>query len=627
MKSLDHAYRHALVGVVGLAAVIGCTTKTVVFDPPPGDPQSPPTSSAFGGAVNEAATPPLPIAGGTLLTLVHADGSAIAVASNPEEDAVEIVSLANPPALLGTVRLQPGDEPGRLVADAAGRVHVALRRGGAVATILPTQTGGSLLMRRDVCSAPRGLDYDAQTDSVFVACATGELVSLPAGGGDATLNVQVDRDLRDVVVDGDKIFVTRFRTAEILTLDRAGTIQTRDFPTLPNVTSAALPDVAWRAVHARQGGGLQVVYQVASTNPIDVAVPPGVSSYGQPVDQKQDPGAGGVVSVAVAAYGGSTTGAVGLQSNPVVDVALDPNGAFEAVSVTGVLETSGGMLMGLDKFVPSDHSQPNAYVAIADARGAKNPVLVTQLRGPRAGLLVLNAPSTQSIGGATQEGFVAFPQSSHVDTGFDVFHMPTSAGIACMNCHPEGGDDSHTWTFQLASGTRVRRTQSLHGGVISDSAPYHWDGDMADLQALCDEVFTHRMGGDSLTTQQTPVLARFLGSLPRVPVSASLDPIRVAKGQAIFVGNGGCASCHTNGRGTMSNNQNIGKTDSVGQKAPLQVPMLLGVADRAPYMHDGCAKTLMDRLTDTKCAGTTHGNTAQLSDDDKQNLVEYLQSL
>ena len=110
--------------------------------------------------------------------------------------------------------------------------------------------------------------------------------------------------------------------------------------------------------------------------------------------------------------------------------------------------------------------------------------------------------------------------TSHVDTGFDVFHMPTSVGIACMNCHPEGGDDSHTWIFTLADGQRERRTQSLRGGIITDSAPYHWDGDMADLQALCDEVFTHRMGGGSMLWTQTNILSRFINAIPRGDIHA-----------------------------------------------------------------------------------------------------------
>jgi CxxC motif-containing protein (DUF1111 family) len=194
-----------------------------------------------------------------------------------------------------------------------------------------------------------------------------------------------------------------------------------------------------------------------------------------------------------------------------------------------------------------------------------------------------------------------------------------------MNCHAEGSDDGHTWEFQLSAETRIRRTQDLRGGFITSSAPYHWDGDMTDIQALCDEVFTHRMGGGAMTPQQTPILSRFLNAIPRVPVKATLDQDQVAQGQALFQGAGGCTACHSGTGKRML--QTIGKTDTFMSTKALQVPILVGVADRAPYMHDGCAGTLMDRLQVNACAGMTHGNVAALSQTDKANLVVYLQSL
>jgi cytochrome c peroxidase len=59
----------------------------------------------------------------------------------------------------------------------------------------------------------------------------------------------------------------------------------------------------------------------------------------------------------------------------------------------------------------------------------------------------------------------------------------------------------------------------------------------------------------------------------------------------------------------------------------MQVPALLDVADRAPYMHDGCATTLMDRFTNATCGGTNHGNTSSLTSADLTNLATYLESL
>ena len=59
---------------------------------------------------------------------------------------------------------------------------------------------------------------------------------------------------------------------------------------------------------------------------------------------------------------------------------------------------------------------------------------------------------------------------------------------------------------------------------------------------------------------------------------------------------------------------------------PLQTPSLLGVAWRAPFMHDGCAPTLADRF-DPACGGDQHGDVSALSDADLGALVAYLETL
>src|SRR6185503_4784963 len=72
--------------------------------------------------------PPV-VSGGTLL--VTRDGS-LAVAADSGDDAVYVVELQSG-TLLDPIQLEAGDEPGRVVEDSIGRVHVALRRGGGVA--------------------------------------------------------------------------------------------------------------------------------------------------------------------------------------------------------------------------------------------------------------------------------------------------------------------------------------------------------------------------------------------------------------------------------------------------------------------------------------------------------------
>src|SRR6266542_1474841 len=140
--------------------------------------------------------PPPAVSGGTLLILAQGHRAAVA---DPERDHVVIVDL-DQLAVTATIALQKGDEPGRLVEDGSGLLHVVLRGSGAVATIDPT--AGKELGRQLVCGDPRGIAYDAVADNVLVACVGGELVTLKSMTGEQVRRLQLDTDLRDVVIDG-----------------------------------------------------------------------------------------------------------------------------------------------------------------------------------------------------------------------------------------------------------------------------------------------------------------------------------------------------------------------------------------------------------------------------------------
>src|SRR4051812_19094131 len=193
--------------VVAVAAlsfvVVGCNLPWAA--PPDDHPPVPPgidgdlgvggplgPQPTFGTTVT-ATTPPPPLSGGTLVMLESGQG---AVAADPDRDRLYVVDLLPAARLRATLPLSPGDEPGRGVEDGAGRVHVLARRGGVVLTV--DVASAAITERKAVCPAPRGIAYEAASDRVHVACAGGELVSLPAAGGDAVRTLRLDRDLRDV---------------------------------------------------------------------------------------------------------------------------------------------------------------------------------------------------------------------------------------------------------------------------------------------------------------------------------------------------------------------------------------------------------------------------------------------
>lgn len=175
-------------------------------------------------AVVEPLQAPPPISGGTLA--VTPDGRN-AVVADPDRNRVSVVGLDA--FDVHQIALEPGDEPGRVLAADGGRAYVALRRGGAVAVI--DVSSGTLLQRVPVCAAPRGLALQAASSLLHVACAEGRLVSLRVTSGmlqtQPERDLQLETDLRDVVVQGDELWVSTFKRAEVLRLDASGTLQAR----------------------------------------------------------------------------------------------------------------------------------------------------------------------------------------------------------------------------------------------------------------------------------------------------------------------------------------------------------------------------------------------------------------
>jgi len=183
----------------------------------------------------------------------------------------------------------------------------------------------------------------------------------------------------------------------------------------------------------------------------------------------------------------------------------------------------------------------------------------------------------------------------------------------------EGADDARVWKFDCIG---PRRTQSLQLGLLG-TEPFHWDGDMDSLDVLMNQVFVGRMGGGKPDGPQIDAMASWLDTLRPPPRDAPRDPDAVARGKVLFDSpTVGCAGCHSGPK--LTNNG----TFDVGTGLPLQVPSLVGIADRAPYIHNGCASTLRDRFTDEACGGgDRHGVVSGLSSRQIDDLVAYLETL
>ncbi len=568
------------------------------------------------GPTTKAATPPPALSGGTLLVLA---GGKSAVAADPDRDQLYIVDLTAPATLRATIALNAGDEPGRAVADAAGHVHVVARRGGVVVTIDPA--AASVIERKQVCPAPRGIAYEANGDRVHVACAGGELVTLPAVGGDPVRTLRFDRDLRDVVVAGGRLFVSTFRKAEILIINADGTLATRTkFSASNDFGTPATPSVAWRMM-ALPDGRVGVAHQRGITGSVQTTH----GGYGGPPG-----GCGGIVESAFGIIDSTTFAAASATiANGVlpVDFAVSPlHGNLAILSsanahtanqtqvtvlpvgnivIPGGPPDMGGGGGGGCEFGNGIVVQGEAIAVAFDPSDR----LWVQTREPA---------TLQRFDGGTVVEKVTLSTDSRADTGWAVFHSSSGAQIACASCHPEGGDDARIWTFDKIG---PRRTQTLRGHV-GGTEPFHWNGELANFDALVKEVYNGRMAGPFLDPSQQQALFDWVNAIPTLPQSPPADAAAVARGQTLFqdTTHAACATCHAGPQ--LTNNQTV----DVGTGGTFQVPRLLGVGWRAPFLHDGCAATLSDRFG--ACGGGDHhGVTSSLTAAQIADLVAYLETL
>lgn len=589
------------VGLTALAVAAaalgsGCTESDIdsAFSVPrPGEVRSPSARVRDIPPLRQAETPPPPIGASTLAI----EGSR-AVVSDADRDRVIVVDLADSAA--DQTWSFPGAEPGRLAFGPDGdTAYVVLRRAGTVARL--DLIGGSAPTTFATCPAPRGIDVDA-AGTVHVACLGGQLSTFDPDG-EPIDSMWLAPDLRDVVVGDDGTrWVSRLRSAELFRVAADRTVRHIDLDAVDDARRLdRLGDdftamVAWRL--RPLDGGVLVVHQGATIAPVRTTEPSG--------------------------YGGSgcSPGIVGAGVTTV-----DPTGAVvESRAFGGLVLPVDGVRDGEETIVaaPGNHGvrptvrstgEIHCFDRPDEESRADDPQIVALDRAPDGSLWQFSREPAALLGPGGKT--IRLGGESVFDTGHDLFHVDAGGGIACASCHPEGGEDGHTWVF---SDTGPRRTQPLHGG-IKGTEPFHWAGDLADLTALSAEVFAHRMGGPIVDRRYLAVWIDWIDSMPMPVADLGADAAAAERGAGLFHdATVGCAGCHQGGRLADDG------THDVGTGEPLQTPTLRGIGLRGPFMHDGCAETLAERF-DACGGGDAHGQVSGLAPTDVADLVEFLRTL
>jgi DNA-binding beta-propeller fold protein YncE len=194
-------------------------------------------------------------------------------------------------------------------------------------------------------------------------------------------------------------------------------------------------------------------------------------------------------------------------------------------------------------------------------------------------------------------------------------NVSAAGAFACASCHPEGRADGLSWRID---GMNLQ-TPLLAGRTVG-THPYKWDGrDSTLIISVSQTVF--RLGGAGITIRQARALDAFLATLARPRAPTPADPAAVERGRALFASaEVGCSRCHAGSLLTDGKRHELAR-----DLEHVDTPSLIGLAESAPYYHDGSAATLRALLLGN---GSVHGMIdAELEDGQVDDLVAFLETL
>lgn len=201
------------------------------------------------------------------------------------------------------------------------------------------------------------------------------------------------------------------------------------------------------------------------------------------------------------------------------------------------------------------------------------------------------------------------------------FYEATRSGVACQSCHLHADTDH---VMRNIGGRRLAPTLTVRG--VAGTAPYLRDGSYPRIADLTHLSTTLLGGWLRHEAGRGEALDAFVRALPRHPPK---DPPleRVREGLDVFV-RAGCPTCHAfpafTSLASVPQGSLFPESDTLASDERLDVPSLLSVGTRGPFLADGRAPTLRSVFDE---AGGRHGDTESLAEEDLDALVTFLESL
>ena len=198
---------------------------------------------------------------------------------------------------------------------------------------------------------------------------------------------------------------------------------------------------------------------------------------------------------------------------------------------------------------------------------------------------------------------------------------------SCASCHPDVRSDGTNWDLLNDGIGNPKQSRSLL--YTHKTSPVMITGIRGSAEIAVAKGFSH-IQFHQVTREREDSMNAYLKSVTPVPSPYLTKDGRLTesaeRGKKIFNGKAACVTCHMPPYYGDRSKHVFGLGSDADRDREFATPILIECWRTAPYMYDGRALSIRDVITvDNK--NDLHGNTKDLSEQEVEDLDEYVKSL
>ena len=196
---------------------------------------------------------------------------------------------------------------------------------------------------------------------------------------------------------------------------------------------------------------------------------------------------------------------------------------------------------------------------------------------------------------------------------------------ACSTCHPDARTDAVNWDLLNDGIGNPKSTKNLLYSHVTPPVMITGVRDKAETAVRAGIKYIQFSVVDEVKASAIDAYLKSLRPVPSPYLKDGEISEAARRGAKVFF-KAGCANCHSGPYYSNGGMYDVGTTDGIDKGRLLNVPNLVEVWRTAPYLYDGRAATMKEVFTKFN-KDNLHGDTKDLTDNELDDLVEFVNSL